>query len=146
MIYNAVVHWNVPVDEVIEARIKKAQMVVDSEVLRYLPEYMPNDQGGLIQSMFDNTIIGSGQIITGGPECRYAHYLYEGEIYGPTVPIKENGVVVGFFSPVQPKYPTGRMMEYPSNPKTGRHWFDLMKAERCDAILRAVNNAVKDKT
>lgn len=43
----------------------------------------------------------------------YAHYMYVGEVYGPNIPINENGQIIGWFSPPgQKKYPTGKDITY----------------------------------
>ena len=74
----------------------------------------------------------------------YAHYVWEGIIYGPNIPIHMQGsprVVVGWASkPGVKKHPTGRQMEY-STLRAERHWVQAMlRNER-----RVFNNAVTRK-
>ena len=55
------------------------QKLVDSEVMRYMGDYMPRRQAGELEHMMVMaTVIGSGQIDIPGP---YAHYLHEGILY-----------------------------------------------------------------
>ena len=66
-------------------------------------------------------------------ETPYAHYQYEGEVYGPNRPVIKKGIIVGWYSK-GPKYPTGRELGVPgewmgwrfgyTTPGTGHHWFD----------------------
>lgn len=54
-----------------------------------------------------------------------SHYLYEGMVYGPNIPIMENGVITGFFSiPNRPKTPTGKKIKYSTqlHPKASAKW------------------------
>lgn len=59
----------------------------------------------------------------------YAHYMYTGIVYGPNIPIIENGVVVGFFSrPGVKKTPTGNYINYDKthHPLATHHWDEAM--------------------
>lgn len=50
----------------------------------------------------------------------YAHYQYEGEVYGPKYPLMAGGAVVGFRSKGE-QHPTGRKLHY-TNPIASDHW------------------------
>ncbi len=105
------------------------QKLVDSEVMRYMSDYMPRRQAGELEHMMImSTVIGSGQIDTPGP---YAHYLYEGILYvSPTTGsawAKENEI----------KIPTDRLLTYAGAPMRGKKWFERMKADHKDDILKA---------
>lgn len=105
------------------------QKLVDSEVMRYMSDYMPRRQAGELEHMMImSTVIGSGQIDTPGP---YAHYLYEGILYvSPTTGsawAKENEI----------KVPTDRLLTYAGAPMRGKKWFERMKADHKDDILKA---------
>ena len=76
-------------------RMQRVQSVIDSESLKLMAPYTPMRTGELMHSATLGTVIGSGKIVYTHPGARY---LYYGEIYGPNIPIKENGVLVGFFS------------------------------------------------
>ena len=87
-------------------------------------------------------MIGSGKLTQATP---YARYQYYGEIYGPNIPIKKGGAIVGWYSPKK-KYPTGRMLTYSTakSPLAGSHWFERMKADKKEQLLREVQ-ALVDK-
>lgn len=69
----------------------------------------------------------------------YAHYLYEGRVYGPNIPIKDSeGNITGWFSPPgQAKHPTGKKIQY-HEPGTADHWFEKAKERHGDKWLRLV--------
>jgi len=58
-------------------------------------------------------------------EYPYAHYMYEGIVYKPNIPIVKEGEVVGWFSPPnQKKTPSDQPMQY-SKPLASRHWDEV---------------------
>lgn len=106
-----------------------AQKLVDSECMRYMGDYMPRRQVGELEHMMVlATTIGSGEIDTPGP---FAHYLYEGILYvSPTTGsawAKKNEI----------KVPTGKELTYSGAPMRGKKWFERMKADHKEDILRA---------
>ena len=110
------------------------QKLVDSEAMRYMSDYMPRRQAGELEHMMVMaTVVGSGQIDTPGP---YAHYLHEGILYvSPTTGsawAKENEI----------KIPTDRELTYAGAPMRGKKWFDRMKADHKDDILKAAQAIV----
>lgn len=115
-----------------------AQTVLDTTIVRDCAKYCPFDTGTLSQSVRG---IGTGLIEYYAP---YAHYMYYGEVYGPNIPIKDHGEVVGFFSPPgQTKYPTGEKLQYSTekNAMAGPFWFERAKADLKDKWLREVKAA-----
>ncbi len=73
---------------------------------RLYKDWVPMDNGVL----YNNVQIRAKEITHMAP---YAHYLYEGKVYGPSIPISEGGTVTGFFSPRnRPKSPTGKALKY----------------------------------
>ena len=71
----------------------------------------------------------------------YAHYMYVGEVYGPNIPIIEDGIVVGFFSiSGKQKEPTGREIQYNTeyHPKASKEWDKAMMSEQGDEFLTKV--------
>ena len=105
------------------------QKLVDNEVMRYMGDYMPRRQAGELEHMMVlSTVIGSGEIDIPGP---YAHYLHEGILYvdpdtgNPWA--KKNAI----------KVPTDRELTYAGAPMRGKKFFDRMKADHKDDILRA---------
>lgn len=119
----------------------KVQQFIDSECIRLMKPYTPFRNGVLEGSATRNTVIGSGKIIQKTP---YARYLYYGVVYGPNIPILENGEIVGFFSPPK-KHSTGRPLHYNQsrNHQAGKMWFERMKADRKNEILRGAINIAR---
>lgn len=112
----------------------RVQAVADEAVLRYCAPKVPFDTGYLIRQALQTSIIGQGLIVYGTP---YARYLYYGEVYGPNIPIFEAGELAGFYSPPgQKKHPTGRALTYQGAPERGAFWFERMKAEHREDIVR----------
>lgn len=132
---NVKIHWNPQFAKEMNQKAYRIQCVIDTAVIKYMTPYIPYQSGFLAtKALTAETVIGSGKIRQLGP---YAHYLYAGEIYGPNIPVKENGVIVGWWSPPS-KTPTGRPLTYDTtkNPLAGSHWFERMKADHADDILR----------
>ena len=115
------------------------QKAVDAAVIRECFPYLPFDEGVLAGSANTATKIGSGEVIYDTP---YARYQYYGEVYGPNIPIVENGVVVGYWSPPE-KHPTGRQLQYNTdkNPLAGSHWFDRAMADHGEDVLKEAQDA-----
>lgn len=125
-----------------EEKIHRAQIAIDSECIRLMKPYTPFKTGFLDNSATLGTVIGSGEIKQIAP---YARYLYYGEIYGPNIPIMENGAVIGFFSPPgQSKNPTGKEMQYDTSKHklAGKRWFERMVADHKIDILNAAMKAI----
>ena len=114
----------------------RVQRTVDQTVIDYCQPYVPASPDRTLEfSAQVSTDIGSGQVIWNTP---YAHYQYMGEVYGPNIPIIQDGILMGWFSPPgRPKSPTGRELTYDTsqNPMAGPHWFERMKADRMNDIL-----------
>ena len=95
--------------------------------------YVPFLEGVLSQSGLAQV---QPRLVTyGNDSVPYAHYMYEGEIYGPNIPIKEDGEIVGWFSPKdKPKQPTGRQMSFSTDyhPRATAHWDKVMLQEKGD--------------
>lgn len=115
------------------------QKAVDAAVIRECFPYVPFDEGILAGSANTATEIGSGEVIYDQP---YARYLYYGEVWGPNIPIVENGEIVGWKSPKE-KHPTGRELQYNTdkNPLAGSHWFDRAMADHKDDVLKEAQDA-----
>lgn len=83
--------------------------------------YVPMDEGVLSQSV--DVGVWPEFIRYKGP---YAHYQYMGEVYGPNIPIYENGIVVGWWSPPGKgtKHPTGKDITYnkEKHPLATKEW------------------------
>lgn len=115
---------------------QKAQEFIDGKCISLMKDYMPFRNGMLEASATIGTVIGSGEIRQNLP---YAHYQYMGKVYGPNIPITENGIVVGYFSKKnEKKHPTGANLVYnkSKHPLAGPHWFARMAADKKQIILR----------
>lgn len=112
----------------------KVQKFIDSKVIRLCYPKVPFRTGVLKHSPMIASVIGQGLVIYAKP---YARYLYYGEVYGPNIPIFEAGELAGFWSPPgQKKHPTGRKLAYSGAPERGAFWFERMKAEHGEEIIR----------
>ena len=70
------------------------QKYVDNACIRAMEPYTPARNMILTQSARTGTVIGSGEIVQNTP---YAHYQYEGVVYGPNFPqYDENGEIIGW--------------------------------------------------
>lgn len=123
------------------------QQTIDKSVIDWSLQYCPMETGTLAKSAYTATQIGSGQVVYPGP---YAHYLYYGEVYGPNIPIfdDDSGEPTGFFSPPgQKKHPTGRELHYNTdlNPLAGPFWFERMKADHLDDIVKEAKSVAGSK-
>lgn len=137
---NVKIHWNPQFAKEMNQRAYRIQCVIDSDVIKFMTPYIPYQSGFLAtKALTIPTVIGTGEIRQLGP---YAHYQYTGEIYGPNIPVKEKGEIVGWWSPPS-KAPTGRPLTYDTtkNPLAGSHWFERMKADRADKILADAQEA-----
>ena len=73
---------------------------------RLYKDYVPMKNGPLYQQI----TVRPKEIEHTAP---YAHYQYEGKVYGPNFPIVEGSRAVGFFSqPNRRKHPTGKSLQY----------------------------------
>lgn len=105
---------------------------VQKQVNRYIADaitpFVPKKSGKLRRSV----IVGP-KSISWGRGLKYAHYQYEGEVYGPNHPIVKRGTIVGWYStPGMQKHPTGRELGVPgewmgwkfgyTTPGTQHHW------------------------
>ena len=73
----------------------------------------------------------------------YAHYVYEGIVYGPNIPIKQNGQIVRWVSPPLgkgSKHPTGKKMEYTKerHPLATDHWDKAAMQTQLDPFIEEI--------
>ena len=122
----------------------RVQKAIDQSVIDYCQPYVPASPDRTLEfSAQVSTEIGSGTVIWNTP---YAHYQYMGIVYGPNIPILQDGVLMGYFSPPgRPKQPTDRELTYDTsqNPLAGSHWFERMKADRLNDILDEARRVMK---
>ena len=103
--------WNEEFTKKWQSKFDKAQKVIDSEVLRRCEPYIPLITGNLIKSGIAGTVIGSGEVIW---LASYAKKVY----YNPNATI-------------------GR----PTGPLRGRYWFERMKTDHLETIIKKVKTA-----
>lgn len=75
----------------------------------------------------------------------YAHYQYEGQVYGPNIPVMEGDRVTGFFSqPNRPKKPTGKSLRYSKqfHPKASAKWDQAAKPTQLPKLVNELQNYV----
>ena len=114
----------------------KVMKQIAEKAIDLINPYVPEDSGALRESAHVIYHEKQVQIVWGDnlhrnnrkvPTNAYARYQYGGEVYGPNIPIRVNGVIVGWRSPKdRPKYPTGRSLNYKS-PNARSHWTEVIK-------------------
>ena len=110
------------------------------EINKFLAElfepYVPFDTGVLANSV-EVTAEGISY------NTDYAHYVYEGEVYGPNLQIvdKETGEIVWRSPKGKSKYPTGRLMTY-TNPLATRHWDETAIANNRELVNQTVRDII----
>lgn len=104
----------------------------------HMDKYVPMDAGNLA---INNVIEETDAIIYGSP---YAHYQYEGRVMGPNVPIKRGETIVGWFSPIKPKYYTGQEIQYNTDKhsEAGPFWDKRMWSAEKDIVLKEVQDYI----
>lgn len=109
----------------IDRNLKEAQKLLNMQVVADCDPLIPFQQGALRNSVNYPQGIYGGEIEYNTP---YAHYMYEGEVYGPNIPIKDSqGNITGWYSPPS-KHPTGEKLKYhPEGTERGDHWFSKAK-------------------
>ena len=71
--------WDRTLGSKIDKNLKKAQIHMDTEVMRYMDDYIPKDQGVLLGTVRRGTKAGTG-IVSGGT-TPYARRLYYSKNY-----------------------------------------------------------------
>ena len=114
------------------------QSFATSRVAYYMDEFVPFKSGNL-----KNNKWVSEDMIT--YHSIYAHYMFEGKVMGPNVPIKNStGAVVGWFSPTKSKHYTGKDIQYhPEGTQRGSYWHEKMKSAYMDTIIKEVQDYIK---
>ena len=130
----------------IETKFKKlpenpdVMLEVHNAMARYVDPYVPMQSGVL----FTSKTITPKYILYTQP---YAHYQYTGIVYGPNIPIMENGNITGWFSPPGKgtKHPTGRPINYSKehHPLATHHWEQAMMRDKGKEFTTEVENIIK---
>lgn len=104
-------------------------------------DYVPFDTGKLNRATYyDKNGVHYGVHIP------YAHYVYEGLVYGPNIQYvdKKTGELK-WTSPVYPKYPTGDEMNYQTDvhPLATSHWDKVMLQDKGEEFAKKAEEIVK---
>lgn len=114
-------------------------LTIHENLAKRCDPYVPMDEGMLAQTV----VITPQEVRYVQP---YARYQYYGEIYGPNIPIKENGEVVGWFSPPGlPKHPTGRQMQHSTekHPLATSKWDKAMLRDHGEEFYKEVEDILR---
>lgn len=106
---------------------------------RYMNKYVPF-RAGSGEHLRTKVDLSNPELIV--YESIYAHYMYEGKVMGPNIPIKKNGVVVRYFSPKGRKHYTGKDIHY-KTPGTYDHWDEKMKDNDMTTIVSNLQKYVE---
>lgn len=75
----------------------------------------------------------------------YAHYLYEGQVYGPNIPVMEGKRVTGYFSiPNRAKKPTGKALNFSKqfHPKASAKWDQAAKPTQLPKLVQEIQRHI----
>lgn len=114
---------------------------IHNQYAKFLEPYVPMDEGILSH----NITVTPEYVQYNGP---YAHYQYTGIVYGPNIPIVENGEIVGYWSPPnQAKHPTGAPIKYSTekHPLATHHWDKAAMDDKGDVFKADVKNILQKK-
>lgn len=130
-------------DEIANRKVNGRQkmLYLANTCKRLMDPYVPAQNLVLAQNVRVTSDEKTGYVKYNSP---YAHYQWEGEVYGPNYPITENGEVVGYRSPPH-KSPTGRQMQYSKfrHPLATSHWDRAMWAARKGDIIRSYESYLR---
>ena len=132
---------NVSMDEALRNKIAEinntqTMLAIHNQLAKMCDPYVPMQEGALAQ-----TVQISPKSVTYTQP--YARYQYYGEVYGPNIPIKDNGEVVGWFSPPgQKKQPTGRYMTHSTekHPLASSFWDKAMLRDHRDEFEQYIKD------
>lgn len=118
----------------------RVQKFFTATCAKKMDKYVPYDEGDLADYRIENNLIIYEQ--------PYAHYMYEGKVMGPNIPIKENGIIVGWFSPKgKAKYYTGKDIDYSKSKARGHkfagpYWDKRMVSAEMQDVVKEVQDYV----
>ncbi|MDD4608948.1 MAG: minor capsid protein [Bacteroidaceae bacterium] len=115
-----------------QGRFDAAQVFVDNEVLKLNARYIPFQTGFLNRSGILGTDVGSGRIVYNAP---YARHMYYGKVMRD-----DSGKA---FYGGAPKHVTDEEINYHGAPQRGALWFERMKENHKEQILRGASKLMK---
>lgn len=135
--------WNKPVQQVVNESSggKKGLLFLAKEAKKLMDPYVPADSFVLTQNV---RVYAEGDIGIVHYQSPYAHYQYEGVVYGPNYPVFDGGEVVGFYSPPH-KTPTGKKLNHSKarHPLATSKWDKAMKTAHKGELARRYQNYLK---
>lgn len=117
----------------------KLRRFANGNLARYCEKYVPASQNKMLAMP---VAITEDYVQYRGP---YAHYQYIGVVYSPNIPIMENGMLVGFFSPPnKPKTKTDRKLKYSHDvhPLAQSHWDEGAMARHKEDLEGDIGNFI----
>lgn len=120
----------------------RVQAFLTNTCYKHMDKYVPYDNGTLA---YDSVDVQTDRIVYQAP---YAHYLYEGKVMGPSIPIKENGVIVRWVSPKgEKKHYTGKDIDYSKSIAKGHtyagpHWDKRMVSAEMQDVVKEVQSYI----
>ena len=125
--------------KVAEINNPTTMLAIHNNLARMCDPYVPMQEGNLAQQ----TVITPESVTYTQP---YARYQYYGEIYGPNIPIYEDGIIIGWFSrPGVKKQPTGRFMSHSKekHPLATSFWDKAMMRDHGDEFNREIEQLLR---
>lgn len=117
---------------------EKTRLTVHNLLAKMCDPYVPMQTGVMAQT---TNITSEGVTYT----APYSHYQYTGEVYGPNIPIMQDGVITGWFSPPgKPKHPTGAAISYSTemHPLATSHWDEAMLRDKKDEFESGIKDII----
>lgn len=117
------------------------QKFFTNECYRYMDKYVPYREGGLSKTVAFDTKGGSITYLS-----PYAHYMYEGKVYGPNIPFEdEEGNIYWRSFKERTKTDTGREIKYnqtAGHEYAGPHWDKRMVSAEMDDLIKEVQDYI----
>lgn len=117
---------------------------VANEFARLIDPWVPMREGMLSQGIAISLDQENAYIYYNAP---YAHYMYEGQVYGPSFPIIQDGIVVGWRSPKgKKKHPTGKQIKYSKemHPLATAHWDKVAMQTQLPVFKQEINKILEE--
>jgi len=118
--------------------VKEVKLAIHNDFRKHLLPYEPFREGIMSQSV----VVTEDYLHYTAP---WSHYMHEGVVYGPNIPVFEDGVIVGYFSlPDRKKHPTGEKIKYSTekHPQATHHWEQAMMRDKGDVFEEDVKNII----
>ena len=116
----------------------RVQKYIDQEVIRLMDPYTPMLSGELVKSATLGTKIGSGEIHQNAPHARYQYYgkLMVSSLTGSAYATHGESKVL-----------TDKDLQYnkSKHPQAGPYWFERMKADKKEQIIRGARKVAGDR-